>query len=105
MKLYAVTTIHEKVNEKGTHIDSDRCVAICSTVERARQIVETNECDIWETCYNLVVIEPKEIDVLYATNFGRKRRYWYEWQGGQSGHYVSINCPERYKNVVGFGIG
>lgn len=104
MKLYAVTAIN------SNKLSRDRCVAICETLQRAKDIVENNECDIWELEYDLVVIESKETDSVYS--FGRKNeQYWYEWRGplGWDGvhakGYVSIERPERYKHTVGFGIG
>lgn len=103
MKLYSVTTIN---SIRG----NDRCVAICSTLDRARDIVEDNECDIWEIEYDLVVIESKEVDHIYG-GFGGSEQYWYKWKGplgwagvGKKG-YVRIRRPTKYKNVAGFGIG
>ena len=99
MKLYTVTTIWEK---KGT-LMSKSCLAACVTLDRAKDIIENNEGDIFETVYNLAVIEIIESDTLYS--YG-KERWWYQWEGDlKTGKYISIECPERYKNVSGFGIG
>ncbi len=102
MTLYTVTTIN-------SNNDNDRCVAICSTLDRAKEIVENNECDIWELKYDLVVIESKEVDHLYG-GFDTEQ-HWYEWRGpmGSAGifakGYAPIDKPLKYKNVFGFGIG
>ena len=103
MILYSVTTINTKKP------DNDRCVAICTTLERAKEIVEHNQCDIWEMEYDLVVIESKETDCVYG-GFNTDQ-YWYEWRGAWDStgigaeSYVAIDRPMKFKNVSGFGIG
>jgi len=101
--LYAVVTI------VPDDISRDRCVAICTTLEYAKEIVENNYGDIWETIYDLVVIEEKRADYLYA-GCGNEQ-WWYEWKGargwdgvGTKG-YVPCERPEKYEHICGFGIG
>lgn len=102
MKLYSVTAING---------NRDRCVAICSTLDRAKEIVENNEADIWELEYDLVVVESTESDCMYGGFPDPVEQYWYEWTGprgwagvGANG-YTPIERPVKYKNVCGFGIG
>ena len=108
MKLYAVVTIGERTETRkdGSTYESthDRCVAICETIERARKIIVHNQGDIFEYYYQYAVIETKNTDELYC-GF-QQDQYWYEWQGdGATGKYEPIERPDKYKNIVGWGIG
>lgn len=99
-RLYTVTTIASSVRYGGT-----RTVVVCSTFERAKEIVDANEGDIFEMSYYLVVIEAVVADWLYHT---LDEQYWYVWEpgeDGQNGHYVPIEQPAAYVGTVGFGIG
>jgi hypothetical protein len=97
MKVYAVTTIN------STNPTTEfRCVGVFSTIEKAKEVVEANECDIHENYYDYVVIEAKEVDSLYGGFFFQKRHErWYHWED----KYVSVQKPKEYKNIVGWGIG
>ena len=115
MKLYAVVTIQEieKISRHGnTYIGHDtRIPGIYTTLEKAKECVENNYGDIWETSYDLVVIEETETDYLYQTCRPNIGQWWYEWKGvrGMEGvgtkGYVACECPKRYQNIVGWGIG
>lgn len=100
--LYTVTTIARDLAHGGT-----RTPVICTSLERAKEIVETNEGDIFETSYRYVVIESLVADVLYPQ--GATEEYlqiWYEWSGSyKEGRYVPCDVPKKYKRVMGFGIG
>jgi hypothetical protein len=95
--VFAVTTIARSERFGGT-----RTPAVCMSFERAREIVETNEGDIWECSYMLCVIEAVIPDQLYGTN--GDYQYWYFWDMKEH-RYVPIETPERYQNMFGFGIG
>ncbi len=103
MILYAVVTI------VPDDISRDRCVAICTTLDRAKEIVENNVWDIWEMDYDWVVIEEKVADAVYA-GFTNKT-WWYEWKGPRG--WEGVNCkgyvpcerPAKYEHTTGFGIG
>jgi hypothetical protein len=98
-KLYTVTTIASSARYGGT-----RTPVVCKTFERAKEIVEENEGDIFEYSYMLVVIEAVMADTLYGGS--TDEQYWYVWKGdGETGGYVPIERPKAYKNTVGFGIG
>jgi hypothetical protein len=106
-RLYTVTTIAASIAYGGT-----RTVVVCDSFERAKEIVETNEGDIWESSYMLAVIEPVACNWLYhyfVTSDGVER-YWYRWSSkdretGRPGGYEAIETPPGYEQVVGFGIG
>lgn len=98
-KLYTVTTIASSARYGGT-----RTPVICKTFERAKEIVEQNEGDIFEYSYKLVVIEAVLADVLYGGTMDEQ--YWYVWKGsGETGGYVPIERPKTYESTIGFGIG
>ena len=104
-RLYSVTTIAPSARSGGT-----RTVAICRSFERACEIVETNEGDIWETSYQLVVIEALLPDALYGGS--SHEQYWYRWHQPEhtedpyeSGKYEPIEVPYFYEHTLGFGIG
>jgi hypothetical protein len=93
-KLFSVTTVSRK---------SDRTPVICTTFARAEEIILSNEGDIFEYYYDLVVIEAVQPDALYSLKFNDER-YWYKWDNLKKG-YVPIEEPELFGNVVNFGIG
>lgn len=92
--IYTVTTIEDLVNLASP----SRCVGWCETEEAARMAVETNEGDIYEGCFDYVVIECSGPGMFYVS----KQVQWYEWKDGA---YREIECPERIKKVVNWGIG
>lgn len=95
--LFTVTTIARSEKFGGS-----RTPVICLTFDRARQIVEENEGDIWEYSYMLCVIEAVLPDVLYSAAGGPQ--YWYAWDLKQE-KYLPIEIPEAYENTFGYGIG
>lgn len=95
-RLYAVTTIASSPKFGG-----NRTPVICDSFERAKEIVETNEGDIWEYSYYLVVIEAIVPNYLYST---LDEQYWYIWDH-DSKCYKPIERPEIYNDICGFGIG
>lgn len=96
-RLYTVTTIAASARYGGT-----RTPVVCSSWERAREIVEANEGDIWESSYMLAVIEAVAADCLYGG--GLDERYWYAWDLGE-GRYRPVEPPAAYAGQCGFGIG
>jgi hypothetical protein len=113
MKLYTVTTVREEnaisrsgISRRGKKymVTHQRCVAVYSSLEKAKQIVEENVGDIYEYYYRWVVIEAVQVDWLYG-GFDREE-YWYEWTGdGETGSYISIEKPEDWENIINWGIG
>jgi hypothetical protein len=98
VRLYTVTTIASSARYGGT-----RTVAVCTSFERAREMVEENVGDIFELSYRLAVIEGLIADHLYGGL--DHEQYWYVWKGDQDGSYKPIEVPAAYENVVGIGIG
>lgn len=96
--LYTITTI-----APGPRFGGQRTPAICDNLERAREIVENNEGDIWECSYYLAVIEAVFPNYLYSSSYSDER-YWYRYNTGTR-RYEPIETPEWYKNTFGFGIG
>jgi hypothetical protein len=94
--LYVVATIAPSEKTGGT-----RAPVVCTSLERAKKIVETNEGDIWEFSYDLAVIETFIPDQLYSAT---DERHWYRWNLEKM-RYMPIDCPEEYQNVSGFGVG
>jgi hypothetical protein len=97
VRLYMVTTIASQPRYGGT-----RTVVMCSSFERAKEIVERNEGDIFECSYSLAVIEATVADWLYGGCL--QEQYWYVWKGdSRDGAYVPIEQPEAYANVFNIG--
>jgi hypothetical protein len=104
MTLYGVTTIHPSREGERAGITSSRTVAMCTRLERARQIVEGNEGDIFETTERLVVISTLSSDVVYgAVGCPDYQEWWYRWEGTwQDGRYVPTEKPEEFRHVIGW---
>jgi hypothetical protein len=94
--LWSVTTIARSAEYGGT-----RCVAICLSFDRAVEMVETNEGDIWEASYQLAVIEGVVPDRLYPTT---ELQFWFVWDIKLE-KYVPIRVPRAYESILGFGLG
>jgi hypothetical protein len=95
-RLYSITTI-----VRSDVFSSTRCVCVCDNLERAREIVETNEGDIWECSYGLCVIEATACNCLYGY---MDEQYWYRWNVVAK-VYEPVEVPPGYEGAVGFGVG
>jgi hypothetical protein len=101
-RVYTVTTFAGSATKGGT-----RTPIICSTFEKAKEVVESNMGDIWEYSYMLCVISGFHMDCLYGTPRVKKdnpepdtcdvesEEYWYKWVGEDTtkGGYVPIEPP------------
>ncbi len=97
-RLYTVTTMAASARYGGT-----RTVAVCSTFEHAKEMVEKNQGDINETSYDFAIIEAVAVDWLY---YILNESYWYVWEGDhETGGYQPIEIPEAYASMCCFGIG
>jgi len=96
-RLWSVTTIARNAKFGGT-----RAVAICDSFGRAKEIVETNEGDIWEHSYMLAVIEGFDANHLYGGN--EQLLFWYRWNI-DSNCYEAIETPAPYEGVTGITVG
>jgi len=103
-RLYVITTIASLPMYGG-----ERTPGICLSFERAREIVENNEGDIFECSYALVVVESVLADCVYGSGL-IKERYWWVWHDvtdhqGDDGCYRAIEEPARFNDTIGFGVG
>jgi hypothetical protein len=98
-RLYTITTIAAGDNFSGT-----RTPVVCTSFERANEIVENNEGDIWESSYDLIVIEGIIPDVLYSAPMLVEKPCWYVWDT-EDGRYHPIEEPENCAHMFGFGVG
>jgi hypothetical protein len=96
-RLYTVTTMAASISFGGT-----RTVAVCDSFERAKEMIEHNEGDLWEHSYMLAVIEPVAANWLYYVF--PDERYWYRWNLERA-CYEPIEVPPGYESMFCFGIG
>lgn len=94
--LYVIATIASSKVYGGK-----RAPAVCTSFERAKEIIENNEGDIWEHSYMLAVIEPVYADCPYGHTF---KSYWYCWNLTLN-KYEPVEIPPGYQNTFGWGIG
>lgn len=94
--MYFITMIEIKNGE----INDTRCVGYVASLDKAKEILENNECDICETCYNYATIEniPEGI-YQYDTS-----PIWFKFNELEE-KYIECNKPEESKNWTGFAIG
>lgn len=94
--MYFITMIEIKNGE----INDTRCVGYVASLDKAKEILENNECDICETCYNYATIEniPEGI-YQYDTS-----PIWFKFNELEE-KYEECNKPEESKNWAGFAIG
>ena len=90
---YFITTLDSKK-------DDSRCVGYVRTFEEANLIVTENMYDLNETCYDYAVIEHIPFGIYHYDTEPK----WYRYDEVLE-KYVSIECPNKYKNQVGFSIG
>lgn len=102
-KTIFVVTVFEKceTNESGfAKIGCSRSPCYRFTFEEAEEVVKTNMCDIWETCYDYAVIT--EIGpFLYP---GYESRKFYKYNREING-YEHIEEPKCLKYLEFCGIG
>jgi len=96
-RLYTVTTIASSARYGGV-----RTPVICDSFARAKEIIESNEGDIWETTYNLIVVEGILPNMLYGGDL--QERYWYKYDH-EAGAYRPIECPPGREDIQGYAIG
>lgn len=98
--VYTVTCLGTRVF-RGS-IERDRIMAICTTIERARDIVECNANDIHETSFGYAVIEQARLNGAYPEVGATEESEWYEWEGEpDEGHYVRRENEHSYRKAIG----
>jgi hypothetical protein len=110
MKLYTITTIREgirQLREDNSWFETEdrRCIAICDYLDIAEDFVKNNYGDMYERgYYPFAVIEAVETNCMYG-GFDRAE-YWYQWEGDvETGGYKLILKPEKWHNIINWGIG
>lgn len=99
MDLYTVTTIGKQDGK-----EHDRTPAVCTSLERAREILKKDEGGLDEAgYYALAVIERKAADRVYAVLDDRKRSQW--WFRFENKKWKPCKRPKKYQGVTGFGVG
>lgn len=102
MKLYTVTMLeHEHALTRGP-------IAVCTTPDEARDIVEHNRMDIHETNHEFAVIAVISADSPYGLRSVEDDtdadEVWYRWSGGAwEGKYERCEKPASLARVV-FGL-
>ncbi len=102
-KIYTVmvmTDLRQDPKTKCPEFGSSRIVGWYSQYPNARSSVESNNCDINETCYRYALFEECE-EGLYnpATN-----TWWFEYDRDKD-RYIEIAKPDCVKGFCGFTIG
>ena len=66
-----------------------RSVGFYSSVEKAKEAIEENRCDIFESFYEYAVVEAVEEGLHPKTT----EEAWYKWDHGK-GRYVACETPD-----------
>ncbi len=106
--LFSVTTIVPGwPSEESRRFGGKRTPIICTSLEIAKDVIERNVGDIFETTYRYAVITTIFPDVLYSYRGQEEyKEYWYVWEGDyETGKYVPCEKPKEYEKIVGWGIG
>ena len=100
--IYTITVMTKlETDDKGwLNTGSTRIVGFRHELDSAKEVVEKNMCDIWETCYDYAVIE-KVDPCLYPDCM---ERYFFKYNKEKDG-YDPIPEPECAKHFNAFGIG
>jgi len=85
--MFFITTI-ENIDDEM--FDLSRTVGYVESLEEAKEILEYNCCDLYETIYEYAVIEDIKPG-LYQGHKGKK--YWFKWNEEKEG-YEEIEKPE-----------
>ena len=102
--LYTVTTLGGDGKDYR-----DRTPAVCTSLTRAKEIIERNEGSLNEAgYYPLAVIEAKPADLVYpeVSNVGENTRtqWWYRFSQKKN-RYLPCRRPVKFRATIGFGIG
>jgi len=101
--IYTITTF-QRLNKMG-NFGSIRCVGYYTNFEDAKNAVENNWGDIFETTYNYALIEEVRPG-LYPMAL---KRWLYKIETDENNYigsiYIPINEPNYFKTVINFAIG
>ena len=97
-KYYFITVFHEFDENYG--ISDARCWGFYEDWNDAREVVENNITDIWETVYWYAVIEEYTQGISTCT----LNRWFYKYDRNLN-KYIEIKEPEYIKHFYSFAIG
>jgi hypothetical protein len=98
--MYPVVVIRRLKN--GQTWPTSDTMAICTTQERAEEIILGNENDIMETDAEYAVVEELPMDYTYPVG-ERDLQWWYKWEGTyEDGKFVKCEKPKQFENIVGW---
>lgn len=97
-KYYFITVFHEFDDKWG--ISDSRCWGFYENFLDAKETVEYNVTDIWETVYWYAVIE--EYTQGISSHTGKR---WFYKYNHDIGRYIEIKEPECVKHYWSFAIG
>lgn len=75
-------------------------VGLFTSLEDADRAVRANTCDLWETCYDLAVIERYAVSGIYPQ---AHEEGWYRFDE-ENRVYASCERPQALKGWVQFGM-
>lgn len=96
--IFTVTALH--LDLKTGEILDARCVGYSFSYADAIDAVRHNNCDIFETCYNYVVVENVPPGFYPTIQF----ETWYMWDYNKK-EYVLCAKPKCLENTCNYGIG
>jgi len=97
--MYFITVMTKP--KKGSMIsDESRCWGFYPNLSQAKNAVENNITDLWETIYDYAVIEIIRPGIAYPAEIVQ----WYKYRIG-SKKYEPVNEPKWAKNICNFAIG
>lgn len=103
MVVFAVTSLESRVPSGKRMFRSKATRSYHTSLQEARERVESNELDMFETSFVYAVIESIEIDHPCPVVSDEYRQWWYMWEGDQeTGKFVVCQVPEVFKQIVGF---
>jgi hypothetical protein len=93
--IFTITTVRHALAA------GNRAVGYAKTFEEADEWVRSNVCDISEEgYYRFAVIEPTSPGIYTF----QRTEFWYKWNGEKE-QYEPCGKPERFKQVVSWGLG
>ena len=95
--IYTITTI--EVDKKGDY-SSSRCVGFYYDLNEAKNAIEENRCDLFETCYLYAVIE-ESYEGIYPHI---EKQLWYKYNLKEE-KYEKCKKPEFAMGYGSCGIG
>ena len=80
------------------NLGNTNTVGIFDNIDRARQVVCENVCDIWETCYDYAFIEEWDLNAVYGATLQVE---FYKFDRKEES-YKLIDKPDKFNNFLAF---